>query len=64
MLAIGLCQILGPDVGLLAIILYPVIFPVDEIHTSDNLLAFGYSLCTLGDLWELLMRVRFYFGRN
>lgn len=64
MLSIGLCQILGPDVDLLAIILYPVILPVDEIHTSDNLLAFGYSLCTLCYLWVLLMRVRFYFGRN
>lgn len=64
MLSIGLCQLLGPDVDLLAIIVYPVIFPVDEMHPSDNLLAFGYSLWTLGCHWVLLMRVRFYFGRN
>lgn len=64
MLSIGVCQILGPDVDLLAIIVYPVIFPVDEIHTSENLHAFDYSLWILGYHWVLLMRARFYFGRS
>lgn len=33
---ISLCQILGPDVDLLATILSSVLLTVDEIHTSDN----------------------------
>lgn len=33
---ISLCQILGPDVDLLATILSSVLLTVDEIHTSAN----------------------------